>query len=226
MATFLELAQATRMISGMQGTGPTSVVNAQGADGVIVRFVKDAYVDIQNHREDWMWMEGSASFTTTNGKSTYSFLDIFLTTTPRFKKYCQGSFIITDASGKKSYLRYIDRDSLESLYLNDTTRSTPTIFSEDPSTGSIMLRPIPSGTFSISFRYQKGPEILTTDAQVPALPISFHSLIVYKAVEKMSIYLGSPEIYRGYAAETAKMLGQLMRSELPKKPRMRGRPFV
>ena len=50
MATFVELAQATRMISGMQGSGPTSVENAEGIEAVIVRFVKDAYVDIQNLR--------------------------------------------------------------------------------------------------------------------------------------------------------------------------------
>ena len=143
-----------------------------------------------------------------------------------FKKYQKNSFIITDSSGQKSYLQYIDRDSLEGAYLNDTTTEIPKYFTEDPSTGSVILKPTPSGSFSISVRYQKGPEILSTDGQTPALPLAFHNLIVYKAIEKLSAYLGSPQIYRSYAMDSAKMSAQLMRSELPKMAKMGRRPFV
>lgn len=226
MAKYLELAQAVRMICGMQGTGPTSVTDVQGIDAVIVRFVRDAYVDIQNLREDWEWLEGSASFTTSPGKDTYTFLDIFGSQSASIKKYYYDSFILTDASGVKKYIHYVSRDTLEERYLNDTQQGLPTVFTEDPSTGSIILKPIPSGAFGLSLRYQKGPELLSTEAQVPLLPISFHNLIVYKAVEKMSVYLGSPEIYRSYAVEAAKMAAQLMRNKLPKMRRMGGRPLV
>jgi hypothetical protein len=226
MATFLELAQATRMISGMQGTGPSSVVNQQGIEAVLVRFVKDAYTDIQNLREDWKWMEASRSFSTQAGKDTYGFLDLFGTNTPSFKKYQYDSFYITDTGGYKSYLRYLDRNTLEAMFLNDTSRDVPSVFTEDPSSASIVLKSIPSDAYLVNFRYQKAPEELTTNAQVPSLPPAFHNLILYKAIEKLSVYLGSPQIYRAYSVEAAKMMAQLMRSELPKMKRMGGRPLV
>lgn len=226
MATFLELAQAARAISGMQGTGPTTVVNAQGIEAVIVRFVRDAYVDIQNMREDFKFLEGSQSFSTQIGQDTYEYLDIFGIVNPSVKKYHYNSFIITDSNGRKSYLQYVERDNLEAVYLNDTYTDTPSYFTEDPSTGHLILKPTPSETLTISFRYQKSPEILTTDAQVPLLPTAFHNLILYKAVEKLSVYLGSPQIYRAYAIDAAKMAAQLMRHELPKMQKMGRRPFA
>ncbi len=226
MATFLELAQNTRVISGMQGTGPSSVVNQQGIEAVLVQFVKDAYIDVQNLREDWKWMEGSRSFSTQAGKDTYTLFDLFGTTTPSLKKYQYDSFVIADNTGHKTYLQYLERNALESMYMNDTTKDMPGFFTEDPSTGYIVLKPIPSDAYAITFRYQKAPEILSTDAQIPLLPVAFHNLILYKAVEKLSAYLGSPQIYRAYAVDAAKMMAQLMRNELPKMKRMGGRPLV
>jgi hypothetical protein len=226
MATFLELAQATRQISGMQGTGPTSVVNAQGIEEIIVRFVKDAYTDIQNLREDWEWMERTASFTTSPSVDTYTYLNIFSSPSPNIKKYQYNSFILTDSQGYKTYLQHVDRDTLEAMYLNSTSTDKPTHFTEDPSTGSIILKPTPNGTYTVSLRYQSGPEVLSTNSQVPSLPLAFHNLILYKAVEKLSTYLGSPQTYRAYATEASRMLGQLMRRELPKMRRMGGRPLV
>lgn len=226
MATFLELAQATRMISGMQGSGPTSVENAEGIEAVIVRFVKDAYTDIQNLREDWKWMERTQSFSTIAGTDTYNFLQIFGSTTPLLKKYKYDSFIITDSSGQKGYMQYVDRDALESFYLNDTSRDTPSYFTEDPSTGYLVLKKIPDAPYTVTFRYQSAPETLSTSSQVPGMPLAFHNLILYKAVEKLSVYLGSPQIYRAYSVESAKMMAQLMRNELPKMKRMGGSPLV
>ena len=216
MATYLDLCRSTRLMVGMQGTGPSSVVGAQGIEEVLVRFVRDAYIDIQNMREEWNWLLTDGSFSTNIGQDEYDFLAIFLTATPTFKKYKLDSFRITNASSKKNFLRYVDRDVLEARYLNTTEQKLPTQYTVDPSNNSLIFKPIPDGVYAVDFRYWQSPEILSTDAQVPALPISFHNLIAYKAVEKMAVYLGAPEVYGRYSSEAAKMLGQLMRVEIPK----------
>jgi len=226
MATFIELAQTARLISGVQGIGPTSVTNTQGIEAVIVQFVKDAYIDIQNLREDFKWMEKSESFSTAIGIDTYTYLDIFSTATPNIKKYQYESLVLTDSNGNKRYLTYVDRDTLEAQYLNSIDRGVPSVFTEDPSSGSLILKPIPDDIYTVTLRYQSGPEILSTSGQIPSMPLAFHHLILYKTVEKLSVYLGSPQIYRAYAVDAAKMMAQLMRSELPKMKRMGGRPFV
>lgn len=217
MATYLELAQATRVLCGMQGSGPTSVTDNQGIEEVLVRFVNDAYQDIQNAREEWNFLRASRSFSTSAGQDTYTLSGIFTESSPVFKKYKRDSFIITDSNGKQIYLKYRDFDRLEAQYLNEDREDLPTYFSIDPSNNSVVLKPTPNGAYNVNFRYWKGPESLTEAAQVPSLPLPFHNLIVYRATEKMAVYLSAAETYAKYSNEYAKMLGQLMRMEIPKK---------
>lgn len=216
MATYIDLVRTTRLLCGMQGTGPASVEDVQGVEEALVRFVRDAYLDIQNMRESWAFLETEGSFSTTAGTSVYSPLDIFGTTISPLKTYQADSFIITDGEGTKRYLKYSDRDSLERRYLNSDDQKLPTEFTIDPSTKGVILRPIPDGAYNISFRYQRTPEILSGSTDVPSLPLAFHNIIAYKATEKMAVYLSSPEIFSNYSVETSKMLGQLMRTEIPK----------
>lgn len=224
MATYLELVRDTRLLCGMQGTGPTSVSAVQGVEEVLTHFVRDAYVDIQNLREDWTWMEESQTFSTESGKDTYESIDVFFTNTLPLKKYQNDSFII-EANGSKKYLQYMDRDVLERQTLNSTETGVPSRFSIDPSSFAITLKSIPDGVYDVSFRYQKNPQLLESDSDVPTLPVAFHTLITYKATEKMSIYLGSPEIYSQYSYATIVMMGQLMRLANPGR-RMKPRPFA
>jgi len=57
MANFVEMVRAARLVSGMQGTGPSTVETAVGIEEVLVRFVRDAYMDIQSLREDFAFLE-------------------------------------------------------------------------------------------------------------------------------------------------------------------------
>lgn len=223
MSTYIELVKATRLLCGMQGQGPSSVKNNVGIEEVLVRFVRDAYIDVQNLRETWQWLEDTHTFSTTQGQDTYSTLDIFGTTAMPVKTYQTDSFIITDEAGKKKYLRNVDRDSLEQRYLNSDDESLPKEFAIDPASKGLILKNTPDDAYNLSFRFQRVPEILSENTDVPKLPISFHNLILYKAVEKMSTYLSSPELFGNYSLETARMQGQLMRSEVPSMRMAHGR---
>jgi hypothetical protein len=224
MATFLELCRSVRLLSGMQGTGPADVSTVIGVEAQIVRYVRDAYIDIQNLRDSFPFLEDSKSFITSISVDTYTAPTIFITAVPDLKKYQDNSFFVT-VDGIKYPLIKMDRNEMELRYLNDTSVGPPSHYCIIEKDNSIQIKPIPDKNYSISFRYWKNPEILSTENQVPILPLSFHQLIVYKALEKLSIYLSAPEVYREYALETTKMLGQLMRHNLPKK-RMRSRPLV
>lgn len=225
MATFLELVRSVRLLSGMQGTGPASTVEAVGVEEIIVRFTRDAYIDIQNLREEWDFLVGKGSFNTVIAQTDYSLLDIFSTSTHDFKKYNTDSFIITDDNGKKAYLQHIDRKAMEVLSMNNTQTKIPTKFAIEEMDSSVILEPIPNMIYNIAFRYWKNPEVLLTDTQVPQLPPAFHQLIVYKSLEKLAVYLSAPELYREYATEAAMMQGQLMRMYLPKKT-LKARPLA
>lgn len=225
MATFLELVKNVRLIAGMQGTGPTTTIDATGVEELLVQFTKDAYVDIQNLREEWDFLVGKQTFNTVIDQIDYDLLHIFSEVYPDFKKYNQDSFIITDSNGKKSYLQSITREQMDRLGLNNVNSSIPTKFAIEEMDNSVLLEPIPDMIYTIAFRYWKNPEILLTDTQIPKLPSAFHKLITYKALEKVATYLNAPELYQEYATEAAKMQGQLMRMYIPAMT-LKARPFV
>jgi hypothetical protein len=217
MANFVEIVRAARLITGMQGTGPSTVETAQGIEEVLVRFVRDAYMDIQSLRDNFDFLENSRSFFTAVGTTLYTPATIFLTATPNFKSYKKGSIYITRSDGIKEYLKYVEPQVLEARYLNNTVQATPSEYTIDPATNGLILQRIPNAIYTVSFRYYERPEILLSSTQIPKMPQAFHNLIVYKAVEKMAIYLNNPGLYQSYSVEAARMVGQLMRQEIAKK---------
>ena len=215
--TFLEMVRTVRLLSGMQGTGPASTVDATGVEEVIVRMVRDAYVDIQNIREEWDWLNKKGSFVTQIGQSDYTLLDIFMSANPLFKKYDLSSFRIINSDGQKRVLTNVDREALQLRYMNDTSTKLPALFAVEESDRSLILKPIADAVYTVDFRYWRSPEILTTDTQIPLLPVSYHLLIVYKGLEKLAVYLSAPELFTQYSTETVRMQGEIMRMYNPKK---------
>lgn len=210
---FIEIVRSVREIVGMQGTGPTSVATAVGAEAVLVRLSREAYIDVQNLRPRFDFLDSKNSFSTVIGQTSYSIANVFPGGTGLPKEYDLGSFTIMK-DGKKTFLRYIERDILEAAYMNSTVTKVPNAFSIDFADNSILLYPTADALYTVNFRYWREPEILTTDAQIPRLPIAFHMLIVYKAVEKMAIYLNTQASYSYYNNEAMRLQGQLMRSNL------------
>ena len=162
MSTYLELTRKARVLCGMQGTGPSSISTVQGPEQALAYFVSDAYVDIQNLREDWTWLEKAQTFSTEANKGTYDSMDVFFSDTLPLKKYQKDSFVI-EANSAKRYLQFIERDTFERVHLNDTQLGVPSTFTIDPSSFSLTFASIPNSTYNISFRYQKNPQILTSD---------------------------------------------------------------
>lgn len=220
--TYLELCKQVRLVSGIQGTGPTTVIDAQGIEELIALYVKDALIDIMSMRDDWNFLRTSHTFSTIVDDWEYPYLQIFNTATPDIRNYIPSTFTYTDGNGTKSRLTEIDYERLL-LVKRDTTQE-PAYFAIRPSDNALIIHPVPDGPYTIAFDYYKGPQVLLVDSDVPLIPLSYHQLIVYKAVEKMSIYLASPEIYRAYSTEAARMLGQLMRGQIKEKS-WSGRPI-
>lgn len=223
--TFLEIAQTVRKLAGIQGSGPTSVVDATGVEAIIVQFVKDANTDLQSFRDDWDFMKASKTFTTVAGQREYTLTQIFTPSTPNIKTYDKISFRLTDMDGKIHVLpvdEYYEHFDLSTL--NDTDRGRPGRVGISPAR-SVVLHKHPDNNYVVSFTYWRNPQTLSLNADVPWLPSAFHMLIAYKAMEKLGVHLSQPEIYRGFNVSAMQMLGQMMRTTLPKK-RMVMRPMA
>jgi len=212
---YLDICKSVRILSGAQGVGPSSVVGASGYEAALVSFVKDAWIDIQNLREDWNFLEDKKSFNTVVGKDNYTIAEIFQADSSIFKVWKKDNFVIT-TNGTKKYLNHTDAELFDRKWLNNSSTGDPTQYAIN-SNHSISIGIPPSSIFSIDTVYYKSPQILVIDTDVPTLPVAYHNLIVYRALQKMSIYLSTPEIFRGYATEADRLAGSLLRSECPVK---------
>ena len=211
---FLELVQYVRSRVGMQGTGPASVTSATTAEMDLVNAVSDAWIDIQNFREDWRWMRSVVTFDTVVGTANYPKATIF---PPGFrhKRWLTNTAYI-NVSGSKRRLWYLEYDAFIEYTLNSTENTEPSYFTIVPSDSSILIEK-PKDIYSITIGYQKSPQILINNADIPELPESFHLLIVYEAVDKYGVVSFSPELQGKYSNQYDVMLGQLLRNQLPSK---------
>lgn len=211
---YLSLCQAVRSRIGLHGTGPSTVVSPTDVEMDIVDAVKDAWLDIQNSREEWDWMRTTESFETTVSKTNYTKTDLGGPSN-RIARVIKDSFWLNDGTqwGK---LTYIDEDTFELLSKNLTVTSVPTYFTVHRNDGSISVYP-PDGVYSCEIDYWKVPQTLAANTDTPELPSQWHNLIVYLAIQKLSSSIASPSTQAEYAQAYATMWGQLARTQLKKK---------
>lgn len=212
MSTFIELARNVRSKVGMQGTGPASV-SVSGAEEDIINAVRDAWVDIQNSRPDWRWMRSRVTFNTAVGIDEYTLADIF-TGSYRHKLWRKDTLYVLE-SGKKKLLRFIDYDRFIYRHNNDTENTPLGEYTIVPESDALLFNS-PDAIYPVTIDYQKSPQILDLDADVPELPSYYHLLIEYAATEKYCAAVGSKSIYDQYASQHVEMWGQVTRTHVPK----------
>ena len=62
MGTRLSLCQDLRLLAGIPGNGPLTTLNQTGEYGLIVKWIGDAWREIQaRHLWDWMWEEATVT---------------------------------------------------------------------------------------------------------------------------------------------------------------------
>lgn len=207
---FLQMAQKVRQLVGMQGNGPSSV-SATGAEGLFLANVQDAWEDLQNAKKYWKWMRSEKSFNLAIGITTYTLLTIF---GPgyRFKRWLKDCFYIT-VSGTKRKLRFIPYERFKYLHMNDTTNSLVYEFTISPSDNSLIFNR-PNDLYTIDCGYQKGNQSLVGATDVPELPVDYHMLIVYDAVNR---YANTVQLPQDYSMRQAELFGMLLRDQNPEK---------
>lgn len=214
--TFIELVRAVRSRVGMQGTGPASIAGAVGAEVDLVNVVSDAYSDIQNSRENWLWLRDQVSFSTQLGVETYTPTTIFLSGSNRLNRWINTSLYFVDGTVNKKIFNYLPYDNFVYLFANESTTSKPNTFTIRPQDDALIFNS-PNGAYTVTIDYWKKPQVLTTDNSIPEMPPQFHLVIVYEAIAKYCAAVSSPELYDKYAYDHTKLYGALQRRFLPKK---------
>ncbi|MHC4521115.1 MAG: phage adaptor protein [Planctomycetota bacterium] len=199
MSTFLELAQETRALSGIGGTGPTDVATATGIEARIVNYVKNAWIDIQMHPKKWKWMwghylapaPGGAPLQTIVDTREYPLTGVESVRVNSFKSYLTATGV-TDRQ-RMSWQAW--RPFEASTGIVAETADRPIRVSRDPA-GALHLFPKANDIYSIEFEFFKTAQILAANGDEPEMPSDFHQLIVYEALKRFGKAEDAPEIIK------------------------------
>lgn len=211
---FLELAQATRRSVGMQGSGPSSITGASAIELEIIDAVRDAWTDIQNFRQEWMWMRNEGSFSTVVDQNSYTLAQVF-GPSYRFKNWIKNTLYAL-INGQWTPLIYINYEDFIAREQNSTLTGPPSTFTIVPWNDTLMFN-TPDAIYTIKFNYYKSPQVLTNATDIPECPTYYHTAIQYHAVEKFSNSIVIPEKQSEAAQSYAVIMGQMMRDQLQKK---------
>lgn len=222
MSTALQLAQKLRQQTIDSGTGPSTIVSQTGELGRIVTWTVDAYTDIQNDRDDWLWLRKSFYVDTVASDGEYAYSDCTDTVTAavisRFARWYKASFkayLSSAGVGAEYPLRWMEWDDFRRIYRYGTqTDSQPVYVSMDP-TMKFCIGPKPSAVYRVSGDYQKGPQTLALDADEPEMPSRFHDLIVYRAMVKYGFNRVAPEALSRAQLEGGRLNAALVRNQTP-----------
>jgi len=214
--TFLELVQKVHQESGLSsGSRPSTVVSQTGYAKKIVDWTNDAWFELQGMFETWRFMRVSTSAILTVGYPNYTIASAPFAITD-FARWDLESFTVnTVGELDKSRVTWKTYDEFKQLYELATTNSgRPTIWTAE-SASTIRFNALPDVGYEWNGRYWRAPSNMAVDADVPTnLPKRFYMLIVWGAVRSIALDRGTNEVLARATIQEAKLLSQMMSSEL------------
>ena len=210
MSTYLQLCQDMSRDIGIPGTGPSSVTASDLSEEelAVVRYIKNADLDIQRRWFNWDYLWSEATITPSVGVST-------LTSPADLGNWKLDSIVFSKATDDYQQLDFMDWEQYRLEYkLGVIDSGTPEVFSIKPD-NVIDVWPTPDSTTTISTEYYRVPTELAADSDISSIPPRFHNMIIARA----KIYYGenedAPEILSGALASFEDLLDKLEADQLP-----------
>lgn len=186
---FLALCQQACRDGGWRAIIPqlTTVVGASGKPGAIVGWVRDAWVDIQNERQDWLFLRHTFAKALTINQSLYTKTDLTL---PRLARFivdtgCHRTMTLYEtAKGQadEGEITYIPYNSWLEMYDRGVVAANrPRDWSMSPQR-ELLIGPKPDKAYTLKGEYRAQAQVLALDADIPECPDEFHHVISCEAV--------------------------------------------
>jgi len=221
---FLDLCRKAARDSGTLAGGGLSVFTtveaASGRGGKIVGWVSDAWVNIQNEHDDWMWMQREFGHALTIGEMRYSAASLGV---DRLGKWitsgdCEWPFTIYEPTSQadENPLRFIPYETWRARYARGAhDAGRPIEFSVSPQM-EIVVGPKPDRAYVVSGEYVASPQVLAADTDIPEMPAQYHNVIVWEAIKLMSISDEAAFALQTSVGEYARIRDALSRDQRPK----------
>lgn len=227
MSTFLEICQSVAADSGTISsstlTQPATTTGQTGRLLRIVNWTREAYRQIQVMRDDWRWLRAEFDGQTTIGIRRYTLNE----SSERFKKWIFedekgndtfSAYLQSDGQAEEYYLRYMPWSDFRRIYLfgsNAAETGKPSIITVDPQ-NQLTLFPIPDAVYTLRGEFERGPQILAADAELPEMPEEYHEAIKWKALILMGIFDEAVEQKAAWEEQFAYLLDDMVRTQTPR----------
>lgn len=222
MTTYLQGVQDLRQETTDSGTGPSAVIGQTGELARLCKWYKDAWTELQQEKDNWVWMRKSFTVNTVSGTGEYAYSSCTDTVSAvaisRFAHWYKHDFkcyLSSAGVGGEYRLIWTPWEDFKRTYRFGTqTDAPPRFVSVDP-TQQIVLGPKPDAVYVLSGDYQIGPQILAADGDTPEMPSRFHNLIMFEAMIKYGGSRVAPEAMQRAVNEGSRLRNALGRDQLP-----------
>lgn len=223
MASFLELVQDLARDTGTLagGVSLSTVATVSGRAEKLVSWTNKAWRNIQNERRDWLWMRDEFSGALSIGAGRYTAASF--TIDDRFSEWMEDSDFFRPITIYDPLIGVADEGELSQIdfaqWVNKYDRGSqdnnrPVEWAISP-TLELCFGPIPDAEYVVRGHYQKSPQTLVANLDVPEMPVKFHDLIVWEAGRLLNIADGAPTETAADAFEALRLRNQLEREQLP-----------
>lgn len=228
---FLQICQKVSSESGTVSDSQTlsTVVGVTNRNKKIVRWVNDAWRQIQNAHSSWLWMKAEFYGPTVASQQRYAYSGFNdLATSAAITRFADWIYSESDCdSGISLYdpaigvadegiLTFRSWDWFYKNRLRGTqTEDKPSEFTIAPD-GKLVLSKTPDAVYTIRGRYRKDVQELAADADIPECPARFHDAIVDIALQMLGTHDEAPSQIPLWRMRQSQNFNNLERDQLPR----------
>ena len=210
---FLSICQRLRQEAGLSGTGPASVLSQVGEMKRIVDWVASGYEDIQNLHATWRFLRTDFSFPTIANTQDYTPAAVVLTD---FSEWIKNDIRIYSSATDESQLEYHPWEIFRQAFFFGSQRTQtgrPSVVTVKPNK-ALALWALPDAVYTVNGEYYKSAQVMSANADTPAIPTKYQMIIVWKSLMHYGAYAGAEEKYAHGSNEYKKLLSMLEYEQL------------
>lgn len=223
MTTFLNLCKSLAQECSIAGS-PTSVESQTGELKQVVDWIVQSYIEIQN-RGQWRWLKREFQLSTVAGTDRYAFSSATDAGNPidRFTAWYVHDledpariYKTSDGVGGETYLHWLELEWFRGIHKIGTQNNQRPLHVTVDNQDNLLLGPKPDDVYTVTGWYWRGPQVLAEDGEVPEMPLQYHQLIVYHAMEHYAFKYVAQEHLEHARTLGRRMLRNLEKTQGPK----------
>ena len=219
MSTFLTLCSDVARESGAVGSAPATVLAQTGRQGKVVQWVRQAWEQIQADNPYWNFLRAEFQGTLTINDMSYAPADLGITDFAAWvvdtDAYDPVTIYASGDQANEATLQFLPYQSWRTAYNRGAPVAMKPVYWSIAPDQSFNVGPKPDAAYIVRGEYQRSPQTLAVDGDVPTMPARFHDAIVWRAIMMLAEHDEAPVAYSVALRKYGAILLNMERDLLP-----------